>query len=173
MGCEKRLQAGRVRFAGGRVWRVGQHLLVEPLRCADCQHWRVVHAGAPYLPVVGTQLNGQAAHGYAGIRRERVGTANGETAGHRHACLAEDARSRKVGGLPAGLEVAADAQALGMVLPVAWVMPGLGLEGVDDTLWRQPAFAEPAGGVGKAGACGQHHGADGSQAHGFRRAVQR
>jgi len=60
-----------------------------------------------------------------------------------------------------------------VVFAVAWVVPCLGLEGVDDALWRQFRCADPAGGIGKACAGSQHDSADGRQAQGLGGAVQR
>lgn len=170
---EERLQLGRVGFAGGLDRCAGQHLFVEPLGVADGKHRRVVHAGAPDLAVIGGQLNCQAADRYAGVRGERVGPADGETANDRHPWLAECACRGQAGCLAAGLEVTTDAKPLGVVLAVAGVVPGLGFEGVDDALRGQLRLAQPASGIREAGTCGQHHGADGGQAQGLGRAVQR
>jgi len=172
VGGEKCLQLCRVWLASGRIWRTGQHLVVEALRCADRQHGRVVHAGTPDLAVIGTQLDCQAAHRYAGVRGERVGTADGEAADHRHSRLAESPCCRQARGLATGLEVAADVQALGVVLAIPRVVPGLGFEGIDDALWRQLRPAYPACGIGEAGAQRQQHGADAGQAQRLGRALQ-
>ncbi|MNI38294.1 hypothetical protein D3C73_924270 [compost metagenome] len=124
------------------------------------------------MAVVGAQLNCQAAHRYARIGGERVGATDGEAADYRYPILGERACCRQRGGLAAGLEVAADAQAFRVVLAIARVVAGLGFEGVDDALRSQLRPADPACGVGKACAQSQHHGANAGQAQGLVRAVQ-
>ncbi|MNQ74936.1 hypothetical protein D3C85_897090 [compost metagenome] len=148
---EKPLHLGRIGLAGGRVGGHGQHLFIETLGRVHRQHRWGVHAAAPALAVIAGEFHRQAAGGHAGIGAERVGAADGEAAHHGHLLLAEHAGTGQGLDQPAALEIATDAQAFGMVFPVAWVMPGLGLEGVDDACGRQARRPEPAGGIGKGG----------------------
>ncbi|MCY1435998.1 hypothetical protein D9M71_521120 [compost metagenome] len=95
-----------------------------------------------------------------------VGAADGEATDHRYVALVEHPGSGQARRLPAAQEIAADAQALGVILTVAGVVPGLGFEGVDKALRGQALGADPAGSIGKAGGQGGKPEANGSQAQG-------
>ncbi|MCY1173960.1 hypothetical protein D9M73_141450 [compost metagenome] len=163
---EKPLHLGRIGLAGGRVGGHGQHLFIETLGRVHRQHRWGVHAAAPALAVIAGEFHRQAAGGHAGIGAEWVGATNGETAHHGHACLAEHPGTGQGLYQPAAGEVTAHAQAFGMVFPIAGVMPGLGLESVDNAFRRQACRPEPAGGIGKGGGQRGNPCAYGSQAQG-------
>jgi len=147
VGAEKLRHRGGVRFAGCRIDVLGQRQLIEGWRRRDDEDGRIVHAAAPFLAVRRDDADRHAPHPTRGVRSIRIADRNREAPDHRVASSRQHRRRRKVGAGAVRFELAGEADALGVVSPMAERIAASIAQGRNHAARRQSAGAEPAAGV--------------------------
>ncbi len=156
----------RIGLTGGRLGLRREQLLVEALAVSDQENRNVDHRHSPLLAGGRLQAKRHGEHGRRSVRDMRVAAGEREAADEGHAAGREHDSLGETRALAIAVEIAGDADALGMVAPEAGVDAAVHLlEPVDETGLAEATRREPAAHIGKAERDGENAGADRGQSH--------
>ena len=143
----KRRALGGIGLAGRSVRPCGQELLVECLRRPHGEYGEVDHRRAPLLSIPELEENPHTPDRVGRIGGVWLPSGQRKASDDRRATRLEDRRLGEGNALAIAVEVAADADALGVIAANARVKAAHELERVCDSRRRERARPQPARGV--------------------------
>ena len=146
------MSAGELRHRVGLRARGGDLERVESLRRRDGEERRVDQRHAPFLAIRRGDHEAQASYAHLRVLRVRVRRAEIEAPDHGIPALGEDLSPRQLRSGAVRLELAGEANSLGVIAPVAKRRARWRSEAVNKLLRRQTLGREPSGRVGES--CG-------------------